>query len=218
MKPLYTKVYSVVRRDNSIMLYLDRPLGYTISPMSLYEIFFEDHKLIAPIANGNMVKAIKLLIPKNRDTYWVSKLTERNMLRINSIPVATFSHFAPTQSDIFYGVNQGLATFSSYFTNPDYIIPSKQILQVQSLNDCYELPVFSKLMKDNLRIYITGNISSSQKQIIKSDENFKKIIKFGNCMHELSTNHHVYVSTNDEKILKNLQNHKITYTNIPVSL
>jgi hypothetical protein len=218
MKSLYCKVCSVVRRDNSIMLYLDRPLGYTITPMSLYELYFDEHKTVAPIANGNTVRALKFLIPKNRDNYWVTKLTERDIVKVNSTPVTSFTQFAPTSCDVFYSVNQGVANFISYFTEPEYVVPNKFIMEVQSLNDCYELPLFINVMQQNFIIYIHGKVNATQREIIKSDEKLKHLIKFGSGAKEISKDQRVFVSTNYKSVLEELSRKTNNYTNIPISL
>lgn len=217
MKHLYAKVYSVVRRENSIMLYLDRPLGYTITPLSLYEISHENNSCIAPIANGNTVRAMKFLVKKNKPNYWIHKLTERDTIKINPVPIYTFKEFAPTEQDVFYSVNQGLAPFLSYFTQPEYVIPSKFMMQVKSLDDCYELPLLSKIFQTDLQIYIEGKVPLTQKELIKSDKNLSKIIKFGEAINHLPRDRKVYVSTEYRSILNELQNMQINYTNIPIN-
>ena len=218
MKHLYAKVFSVVRKDNSIMLYLDRPLGYTITPMSLYELSFQDKTCIAPIANGNTVKAMKFLIKKNKPNYWINKLTERDILKINPVPVYTFKDFTPSEQDVFFSVNQGVAPFISYFTEPEYITPAKFIMQIDSLNDCFELPLLSKIFQNNLQIYVAGKSSASQRQIVKSDKNLSNIIKFDKAINHIPTDSKVYVSTEYRSILDQLSNLKINYTNIPIIL
>lgn len=219
MSFLMTKISSIVRRENSIMLYLNRPLGYTISPMSLYEVMYEDKKLAAPVANGNTVKAFKLIIKKNKQNYWVNNLNERCVLKINSVPLTRPVDFNPTEQSVFFGVNHGLATFLSYFTEPEFVIPKRFILQVQSLNDCYDTHIlFNLFQEDNIRIYITGKVSKTERGYIESNEKFKKIIKFGSAVKDLNSEDHVYISTDDRFILKQMQENNISYTNIPASL
>lgn len=217
MKHLYAKVYSVVRRENSIMLYLDRPLGYTVTPLSLYEISHENNSCIVPIANGNTVRAMKFLVKKNKPNYWIHKLTERDTIKINPVPIYTFKDFAPTEQDVFYSVNQGLAPFLSYFTQPEYVVPSKFMMQVKSLDDCYELPLLSKIFQTDLQIYIEGKVPLTQKELIKSDKNLSKIIKFGEALNHLPRDRKIYVSTEYRSILNELQSMQINYTNILIN-
>lgn len=220
MRPLYCRVHSVVQRDNVIMLYLERPVGYLIQPMSLFSLTDPDENTItAPICNGNNIKAMRFIIPKNRKTYWATKLTSRDTMKVSREPILTFNHFDPTPHDVFVCKAMGLGSFTSYFTNGDYIAPAKFIYEVDSINDCFELALLQNVMGNNLNIYIAKKSKDDrQRQIIQSDERLKRIFKFYPFIKDLNTNDNVYISGLSSKTLTQLAAKGITYTNIPVSL
>lgn len=214
---MYVKVCSVVRRDDYTMLYLDRPNGYTITPLSLYEIKHNDNNIIVPIANGNNVRALKFIIPKKRDTYWLNKLTERDIIQVGAEPVLS-SSFTPTEQDTFLCYGNGVSHFLSYFTNPGFIIPNKLVMETSSINDCFEFPLLHGLMKQNLQINITGKISKAQQDAIRNSKNLSEIVKFAPAIHTLDPAGHLYVSGAAQYILTTLKARNVAYTSLSTCL
>ncbi len=220
MEYSYVRVLGVYRRENYIQLYLDRPNGFPIVPISLYELQYDDKSIILPIANGNNIKCLRFIIPRNKKTFWVDKLTERDMIKISKSPMISIGNFTPTDKDIFLAYGEGISHFTTYFSNPDYIVPNKLFYEVKHLTDCFELPLIGAVMKDNYKVYISGNILSFQAKAIKSNESLNKFVKLGAVINSLSvpTGSVVYVSGATKRTLNRLATKGISYIVLPTSL
>jgi len=219
MEYSYVKVLGVYRRTNFIQLYLDRPLGYPIVPVSLYDIHHNNNSIIAPISNGNNIKCLRFIIPKNKNTYWINKLTERDLVKVSKAPVIS-NTFTPKTNDILLAFGNGIANFTSYFTNDnECILPSMLYYENKCINDMFELPLINTVMNNKFKLFITGKVSNDQMSVVKNNDNLNKILKFNSSINYLTVppDSKLYVSGATKHTLNVLTKKNIPYTILPVN-
>lgn len=182
MKELYARVHSVIIKENYVILYLERPVGYTITSLSLYRLSSEGNQVIAPITNGNTINALRFIVPKNKDNFWVTKLKTVNTLKV--MQVATSSDIKITKNDIIICQGVGIGHILSYLTDAPENIPQSLFIEMPTISDFIELPFLNEIMKHKLKLYVSDKIPQMQRDLIKKSKLNRQII-FGSLVKKM---------------------------------
>lgn len=219
MKYVYSRTFSVVIKENFVFLYVERPLGFTITPLSLYKIKFDDMEIISPICNGNPVKALRFIVEKNKSNFWVTKLSSKDVIKISAAPVASYIEHKITSQDILICQNKGIGHVLSYLTD-ERELPAEIHIEMPNLADFFDIPLFVQTMKSKVFFYINGKVSQIQKQMLKQSKINRQVI-FGSLKKKLpdfTGDRKAILMVEDSATLSSLRRLNIPYVFVPSSL